>query len=69
MAVAHVAVGIPQHGRGAHPESLSLALDGRGRTCIAQKVLCLTRKSTWVPCAGWWVGPPQHLKPTWSQRM
>ena len=37
MATAHAVVGIPKHGRGAHPESLSLALDGHGKTCIAQK--------------------------------
>ena len=37
MAVAHVVVGIPQHGRGAHLENWSLALYGRGRTCSAQK--------------------------------
>ena len=37
MAAAHAVVGIPRHGRSAHPENLSLALDGRGKTCIAQK--------------------------------
>ena len=37
MVVAHVVVCIPKNGRGAHLENLSLALDGRGRTCIAQK--------------------------------
>ena len=36
MATSHAVVGIPKHGRGAHPENLSLALDGRGKTCIAQ---------------------------------
>ena len=36
MATAHAVVGTPKHGRGAHPENLSLALDGRGRTCIAK---------------------------------
>ena len=37
MAVAHAVVGIPKPGRGAYTENLSLAFDGRGRTCIAQK--------------------------------
>jgi hypothetical protein len=37
MAVAHDVVGIPKHGRGAHLENLSSALDGRGRTSMAQK--------------------------------
>jgi hypothetical protein len=37
MATAHALMGIPKNGRGAHPENLSLALDGRGRTCIAKK--------------------------------
>ena len=37
MAAAHAVVGLPKHGRGAHPENLSLALDGRGRTSMAKK--------------------------------
>ena len=37
MTTAHAVVGIPKHGRGAHLESLSLAFDGRGRTCIAHQ--------------------------------
>ena len=37
MAVAHAVVGTPKNGRGAHLESMSLALYGRGRTGIAQK--------------------------------
>ena len=37
MATAHAVVGIPKNGRGAHPENMSLALDGRGKTCVAQK--------------------------------
>ena len=36
MAAAHAVVGTPKHGRGAQPENLSLALYGRGKTCIAQ---------------------------------
>ena len=34
--VAHVVVGVPLHGPGAHPEGGSIALDGRTRTSIAQ---------------------------------
>jgi hypothetical protein len=37
MATAHAVVGLPKHGRGAHPENLSLAFDGRGRTLMAHK--------------------------------
>ena len=35
MASAHVAVGLPKAGRGAHPENGSLALDGRGKVLLA----------------------------------
>ena len=35
MASGHAVLGLPKCGRGAHPENLSLALDGRGRTMIA----------------------------------
>ena len=35
MASGHAVVSLPKCGRGAHPENLSLALDGRGRTMIA----------------------------------
>ena len=37
MAIAHVVAGIPKHGRGAHLEALSLALDGRGKTSMATR--------------------------------
>ena len=37
MATARAVVGMPKHGRGAHPENVSTALDGRGKTCVAQK--------------------------------
>ena len=37
MANAHAVVTIPKHGRGAHPENMSLALDGRCRNVIANK--------------------------------
>ena len=37
MAATTAVVGIPKHGRCAHPENLSLALDGRGKICIAQR--------------------------------
>ena len=37
MASAHAIVGLPKHGRGAHPENQALALDGRGRTSMAKK--------------------------------
>ena len=33
----HVVVGLPKHGRGAHPENQNLALDGRGKNLIANK--------------------------------
>ena len=36
MASAHAVVTIPKHGRGAHPENLSLATDGRSRNLIAK---------------------------------
>ena len=37
MATAHAIVTLPRHGRGAHPDNASLALDGRGRTKMAIK--------------------------------
>ena len=37
MAGNHVVVGLPKHGRGAHPENQNLALDGRGKNLIANK--------------------------------
>ena len=37
MASAHAVVGLPKHGRGAHTENLCLALDGRGKTQMAEK--------------------------------
>jgi hypothetical protein len=37
MAACHAVVGLPKHGRGAHPEDQSLALDGRGKTQMAGK--------------------------------
>ena len=37
MAAAHAVVGVPKHGRGAHPENQSLALYGRARTLVAMK--------------------------------
>ena len=37
MASAHAVVGLPKHGRGAHPEHLCVALDGRGKTQMAEK--------------------------------
>ena len=39
MAAAHAVVTLPKHGCGAHPENLSVALDGRGRNMIASKGL------------------------------
>ena len=36
-APAHAVVTIPKHGRGAHPENLSLAIDGRSRNIMATK--------------------------------
>ena len=36
MASAHAVVTIPKHGRGAHPENVSLAMDGRSRNLIAK---------------------------------
>ena len=35
MATANAVVTLPKHGRGAHPDNSSLALDGRGRTLMA----------------------------------
>ena len=35
-ATANVILGLPKHGRGSHPENLSLAVDGRGRACLAK---------------------------------
>ena len=46
MASAHDVVSILKHGGGAHPENLSLALDGRGKTSMAQKGV---------------LGPQEHL--------
>jgi hypothetical protein len=37
MACGHAVVGLPRHGRGAHPENQGLALDGRGRSMMAAK--------------------------------
>jgi len=37
MSAQHAVVGLPRHGQGAHPKSISLALDGRMRTMIARK--------------------------------
>ena len=37
MAAGHAVVGLPKHGRGSHPDNTSLALDGRGRSSMAQK--------------------------------
>ena len=37
MAGGHVAVGLPKQGKGSHPDNTSLALDGRGRSSMAQK--------------------------------
>ena len=35
MAHCHAAVSLPKHGRGAHPENSSLALDGRSKNLLA----------------------------------
>ena len=37
MASGHAVVSLPKHGRGAHPENLTLALDGRSRNLMAAK--------------------------------
>ena len=37
MAAGHAVVGLPKHGRGSHPDNTSLALDGRGRSSMAQR--------------------------------
>ena len=37
MASAHAVVTLPKHGRGAHPENQTLALDGRSRHQLASK--------------------------------
>ena len=37
MAAAHAVVALPKQGKGSHPDSTSLTLDGRGRTSMAQK--------------------------------
>ena len=37
MASGHAVVDIPKHGRGAHPDGQSMALDGRTRNLIAKK--------------------------------
>ena len=44
MASAHVVVALPEHGRGAHPGNLSLALDGRGKNLVALKGLLSTEE-------------------------
>ena len=44
MASAHVVVGLPKHGRGAHPENSSLAFDGRGRNLMAPSELLSTEE-------------------------
>ena len=36
---AHIPVGLPRHGAGAHPDGGSLALDGRSRTSLAAEKL------------------------------
>lgn len=36
-AASHALLGLPKHGRGAHPEQQTLALDGRGRNLMAKK--------------------------------
>jgi hypothetical protein len=63
MASAHVVVGLPKHGRGAHPENLSLAFDGRGRTSLHLKG-SLAKRNTRVPCSGLCRGPQRHQMPT-----
>ena len=40
MASAHAVVTLPTHGRGAHPENQTLALDGRSRHMMANKGSC-----------------------------
>ena len=37
MVSGHAVVGLPKHGRGAHPDHQSLALDGRGKNQMAAK--------------------------------
>ena len=44
MASAHAVVGLPKHGRGAHPDNLSLAFDGRGRNLVAPSELLSTEE-------------------------
>ena len=39
MASAHAVVTLPKHGRGAHPQNSSFALDGRSRNMLASKDL------------------------------
>ena len=39
MASAHAVITLPKHGRGAHPQNSSLALDGRSRNMLASKDL------------------------------
>ena len=42
MAMSHVVVNLPKHGRGAHPENSSLALDGRSKNLLAPAGLVST---------------------------
>ena len=44
MAAGHAVVTLPKHGRGAHPDNASLALDGRGRTLRAPEGMLDTQK-------------------------
>ena len=46
MASAHAVLDLPKHGRGSHPESQVLALDGRGRNLMAPKGICDTDEHT-----------------------
>ena len=52
MAVAHVVVGFPKHGRGAYLENLSLALDGAAGIPRPRR-MSWTPRCTWVPSSGW----------------
>ena len=45
-AAANAVVGLPQHGRGKHPDGGSLALDGRGRACLAKAGLIDSNEHT-----------------------
>ena len=42
MAMCHVVVNLPKHGRGAHLENSSLALDGRSKNLLAPAGLVST---------------------------